>query len=113
MTLKKIYNKSPELIKKLIIIAVGIFFELRTFFIKIVRFENPLPFKKWISYKNERGMSYYHDLKDWVGGYPFECAKPEDIFMFYYSKGYVLQFLKTCAGSHGCNEFLFKKIKDQ
>ena len=26
--------------------------------------------------KNERGMSFWQDLVDWVGGYPFEVAKP-------------------------------------
>ncbi|MGH8511739.1 MAG: hypothetical protein ACREU9_02645 [Gammaproteobacteria bacterium] len=28
----------------------------------------------------EAGMSYWHDLIDWIGGYPFEVAKPEEIF---------------------------------
>ena len=27
-----------------------------------------------------RGMSRWHDLVDWVGGYPFEVARPEEIF---------------------------------
>ena len=31
------------------------------------------------NYKNKRGMSIYHDWVDWLGGYPFEVAKPEDI----------------------------------
>jgi len=56
--------------------------------------------------KKERGMSFWHDVVDWIGGYPFEVAKPEDIFDFYKDKGFALMKLKTRSGL-GCNEFLF------
>ena len=36
-----------------------------------------------------RGMSPWRDVVDWVGGYPFEVAKPEEIFSFYREKGFV------------------------
>ena len=39
--------------------------------------------------KKSRGMSVWHDLVDWVGGYPFEVAKPEEIFDFYRRKGFL------------------------
>ena len=67
------------------------------------------PFKKWRDYKKQRGMSPHHDLVDWMGGYPFEVAKPEGIIDFYLKKGYELKNLKTCGGRLGCNEFVFKK----
>jgi 2-polyprenyl-6-hydroxyphenyl methylase/3-demethylubiquinone-9 3-methyltransferase len=57
----------------------------------------------------ERGMSLWHDMIDWIGGYPFEVAKPEAIFSFYHEQGFVLTQLKTCGGRHGCNEFVFLK----
>jgi 2-polyprenyl-6-hydroxyphenyl methylase/3-demethylubiquinone-9 3-methyltransferase len=38
-----------------------------------------------------RGMDLWHDAKDWVGGYPFEVAKPERIFDFYRNLGFELQ----------------------
>jgi 2-polyprenyl-6-hydroxyphenyl methylase/3-demethylubiquinone-9 3-methyltransferase len=57
----------------------------------------------------ERGMSLWHDMIDWIGGYPFEVARPEEIFKFYRDKGFALDSLKTCAGRHGCNEFVFSK----
>ena len=53
-----------------------------------------------------RGMSLWHDLVDWVGGYPFEVARPEEIVRFLRDRGYTLRELKTCAGRHGCNEFV-------
>ena len=56
-----------------------------------------------------RGMSYWHDLVDWIGGYPFEVACPEQIFDFLRARGFRLDRLKTCAGGLGCNEFVFTR----
>jgi 2-polyprenyl-6-hydroxyphenyl methylase/3-demethylubiquinone-9 3-methyltransferase len=54
----------------------------------------------------ERGMSLWHDLMDWIGGYPFEVARPGDIFRFYRDKGFTLREMKTTCRL-GCNEFVF------
>jgi 2-polyprenyl-6-hydroxyphenyl methylase/3-demethylubiquinone-9 3-methyltransferase len=68
------------------------------------------PFKSWRHYAlNNRGMSAYYDLVDWVGGYPFEVAKPEEVFGFFKAKGFTLLFLKTCGGGLGCNEYIFQR----
>lgn len=61
----------------------------------------------------ERGMALWHDTIDWVGGYPFEVARPEEILDFYGAKGFRLDKMKTCGGRHGCNEFVFSKEKIQ
>jgi SAM-dependent methyltransferase len=55
-----------------------------------------------------RGMSARHDLVDWVGGYPFEVAKPEEVFAFLRERGFELCRLKTCGGDLGCNEYVFR-----
>lgn len=86
---------------------------LRTWTLTMVRdtLHSLNPLRSWISYgHNNRGMSAWHDLIDWVGGYPFEVAKPEDIFQFLKPKNFQLQALKTCAGGLGCNEFVFQKL---
>jgi SAM-dependent methyltransferase len=59
----------------------------------------------------ERGMSARHDLIDWVGGYPFEVAKPEDVFDCVRRLGFELRHLKTCAGGLGCNEYVFERVQ--
>lgn len=53
-----------------------------------------------------RGMALWRDLVDWIGGYPFEVAKPEEIFRFYRDRGFALAELRTTRRL-GCNEFLF------
>lgn len=67
------------------------------------------PLKSYADYKKARGMSVIHDWEDWLGGYPFEVAKPEEIFDRYHCKGFSLEKMKTCGGGLGCNEFIFSK----
>jgi 2-polyprenyl-6-hydroxyphenyl methylase/3-demethylubiquinone-9 3-methyltransferase len=69
------------------------------------------PGATWRAYReaNERGMTPWRDIIDWVGGYPFEVSRPEEVFDFLHRRGFQLDRLKTCAGGHGCNEFVFVK----
>jgi 2-polyprenyl-6-hydroxyphenyl methylase/3-demethylubiquinone-9 3-methyltransferase len=65
------------------------------------------PFATWRNYGSERGMNAWRDFIDWVGGYPFEVAKPEEVFDFCHQRGLTLTYLKTCGGGLACNEFVF------
>lgn len=56
-----------------------------------------------------RGMSAWHDVLDWLGGYPFEVAKPEQILDFYRARGFELIRMTTQGGDLGCNEFVFAR----
>jgi 2-polyprenyl-6-hydroxyphenyl methylase/3-demethylubiquinone-9 3-methyltransferase len=56
-----------------------------------------------------RGMDRRHDLIDWVGGYPFEVAKPEQVFHYFHDRGFELTELTTCRGDLGCNEYVFHR----
>lgn len=58
------------------------------------------PLATWRSYGhgNGRGMSSWRDMVDWVGGYPFKVAKPEDIFNFYQHRGVSSKFTKNLRG---------------
>ena len=62
------------------------------------------------TWRTERGMSLWHDMVDWVGGFPFEVAKPEEIFEYYKGRGFVLEKLRT-SGGLGCNEYVFRKLR--
>lgn len=108
--IKRIYNSVPKLMQWLMVVAIGFWMELRQFLIRLVRLQNPLPFAEWSRRKEERGMSYWHDLVDWIGGYPFEVAKPEEVFRFVRSRGFELTELTTQAGGYGCNEYVFRRI---
>jgi 2-polyprenyl-6-hydroxyphenyl methylase/3-demethylubiquinone-9 3-methyltransferase len=68
------------------------------------------PGRTWREYGENRGMSAFHDLKDWVGGWPFEVASPEEVFDFLHQRGFDLRYLQTCKGGHGCNEFVLQRV---
>jgi len=111
--LKRFYNQSPKPVRISVVLMVGALWFIRSAFIRLIQFKNPLPFKEWTEEKEYRGMSVWHDLVDWVGGYPFEVAKPEEIFDFYRERGFVLMRLKTRGGKLGCNEFLFFRSSEK
>jgi 2-polyprenyl-6-hydroxyphenyl methylase/3-demethylubiquinone-9 3-methyltransferase len=68
------------------------------------------PRATWSSYSHAgRGMSPWRDVVDWVGGYPFEVARPDEVFDFYRARGFTLKRLKTMAGGLGCNEYVFER----
>jgi 2-polyprenyl-6-hydroxyphenyl methylase/3-demethylubiquinone-9 3-methyltransferase len=65
---------------------------------------------KFAAYHQERGMSPVHDWIDWIGGLPFEVAKPEDVVRFHEQRGFELLKL-TRTKSLGCNQFVFRRDK--
>ena len=67
------------------------------------------PFARYTEYRRNRGMSVFHDWIDWLGGYPFEVAKPEVIFDYFRHRGFELSRLTTAGGTVGCNEFVFRR----
>jgi 2-polyprenyl-6-hydroxyphenyl methylase/3-demethylubiquinone-9 3-methyltransferase len=58
---------------------------------------------------DSRGMSWWHDVRDWVGGYPFEVAKPEEVITFCTERDLLLLHLVTVGGALGCNEYVFRR----
>ncbi len=101
---KKTYNALPPFLRFTITVPVLLrFWGLKTLR-DLLRLK---PFESWRRYKERRGMSAWHDVVDWAGGYPFEVAKPEEIFDFYHARGFQLARLKTVGGQSGCNEFVF------
>jgi 2-polyprenyl-6-hydroxyphenyl methylase/3-demethylubiquinone-9 3-methyltransferase len=97
--IKYIYVKSPRFIKK---IMVGVILVVKFLLAVIITRRNPL--------KRKRGMRYYTDIVDWVGGYPYEYASVSEVVNFFESCGFKLKNLVRTTGFTGCNEFVFEKV---
>ncbi len=104
-TVKRLYNRLPARLRFVVLWPAFWHLWWRRL-VKDLLFGRP--FHSWLEYKQIRGMSPWWDVVDWVGGYPFEVAKPEEIFDFYRKHGFELERLHTEAGSVGCNEFVFR-----
>ena len=73
-----------------------------------LRLRNPVA--RYRNYDRLRGMSWWHDQLDWVGGYPFETATPEAVVEFLKPRGFVVERLALARrGSSGCNQFVFRR----
>jgi 2-polyprenyl-3-methyl-5-hydroxy-6-metoxy-1,4-benzoquinol methylase len=101
---KVLYNRNA--VTRALVIAVYFpYFALSGLAVDVLKRQSP--FTRYREYKKVRGMSKVHDWYDWLGGLPFEVARPEQIFDFYRERGFELQRLRTCGGGLGCNEFVF------
>jgi len=95
---KRIYNSGSLGRLVMIILHAPYLYLLRRLIRMVIRRGQP-----------SRGMALWIDTMDWLGGYPFEVAKPEQIFEYLKKSGFLLRQLKTCGGRHGCNEFVFRR----
>ncbi len=112
LAVKRMYNRGPALVRVGLLAAVGAYFAGRVVLGRLTRWENPASLAWWRRKKKDRGMSVWHDLVDWVGGYPFEVAKPEEVFAFCRARGLTLRRLKTVAGGLANNQFVFVRAVD-
>jgi 2-polyprenyl-3-methyl-5-hydroxy-6-metoxy-1,4-benzoquinol methylase len=105
---KRIYCALPSSAKTPYVVAVMLPRELLSLAANIAR-GRPLAYvRSWTQYKRQRGMSRWHDLVDWVGGYPFDVAAAHEVFAAYRNDGFRLERMKTVQGL-GCNEFVFRR----
>lgn len=106
LKVKQIYNKGFW--GKLFISSILITYFFANFIFYSLK-QGKSPFKQWKSYKQQRGMSVYHDWHDWLGGLPFEVASNEKVVDFFNERGFYLKKLRTNNGL-GCNQYVFKKL---
>jgi 2-polyprenyl-6-hydroxyphenyl methylase/3-demethylubiquinone-9 3-methyltransferase len=115
--IKRIYNRLPAVLRPLYVLAIGAAEFSKRFMVtmvacllRLVTLRNPMvPMLNWARESQSRGMHGWYDLIDWVGGWPFEVARPEEVFRFVRDRGFLLEELSTSIG-HGCNEFAFVRV---
>src|SRR5437667_6325363 len=105
VAVKRLYNRSPGTVRVGLVLTVGALFAGRAFLRRIVRWEKPVAW--WREKGRVRGMSVWHDLVDWVGGYPFEVAKPAQVFDFCRARALALRCLTNVAAAFGNKRFVF------
>jgi 2-polyprenyl-6-hydroxyphenyl methylase/3-demethylubiquinone-9 3-methyltransferase len=110
--IKTIYHRLPGLLRPLWVLLIAGIYELKFALARSLRGRNPLPFADWKKKKQDRGMSVWHDWVDWIGGMPFEVARPEQIIVPAAREGFQLIALTTVMGGWGCNEYVFRRLKN-
>lgn len=105
---KRAYNRVPRALKWGILLLASIRLRGLSLLRDTLRGD---PTRSWREYsrRSARGMTVWRDIVDWVGGLPFEVARPEEVFDFFRDRGFALERMTTCGAGHGCNEFVFRK----
>jgi 2-polyprenyl-3-methyl-5-hydroxy-6-metoxy-1,4-benzoquinol methylase len=105
LTVKRLYNEHPVLRYPLLGLSTWVLW-WRRWVKDLIRLR---PGASWRAEQVGRGMTIWRDMVDWVGGYPFEVAKPEELFDFYLKRGFSLRRMITCGGSLGCIQLVLRK----
>lgn len=108
--IKKTYCRLPRFLKTPFAIAMILPEESKSLLRSLITLKPMNYIRSWTKYKNGRGMSRWHDIIDWVGGFPYEVATVDEIFEFYKTRGFGLTKVRSGGVGLGCNEFVLKRI---
>jgi 2-polyprenyl-6-hydroxyphenyl methylase/3-demethylubiquinone-9 3-methyltransferase len=105
---KRLYRRLPKLAQKL----------LRGIYLTawgagmLVKGHNPW---RYVRDGQKRGMDVFHDVHDWMGGYPYESTSSAEVEAFMTERGFVREkhapwrtLLAGVFGS-GCSEYVFRR----
>jgi ubiquinone/menaquinone biosynthesis C-methylase UbiE len=96
--IKWLYNRLPAFGQRaMAIVFAGIIYVAKL----VVTRRNPLA--------KARGMDFWYDVIDWIGGYPYEYATMQEIETFMRRQGFTLKHSVAAEVPTGCNEFVFER----
>ena len=100
LVIKRIYNRLPGFGRRWLTWAFAPVIFLAKF---IATRKNP--------FRERRGMDFFHNLIDWLGGYPYEYASIREMTVLLGSLG--MQVLRAIPAGvpTGCNEFICRKME--
>ena len=97
--IKWFYNRCPAWARR---ILVGVFYPVIYLAKRLVTGHDPR--------KKDRGMDFYYDVIDWVGGYPYEYATIDEVEFLMHTLGFETVRVIPAGVPTGCNEFVFRKV---
>jgi 2-polyprenyl-6-hydroxyphenyl methylase/3-demethylubiquinone-9 3-methyltransferase len=106
--IKHTYARLPRPLRPAFALAVTAPAEMKAMAKAVLKGRPQEYVRSWTHYGRSRGMNHWHDIIDWVGGYPYECAKPDAIFRFFRDRGFTLDNMRI-GGGLGCSEYVFTR----
>ena len=69
------------------------------------------PLYSWRTYAGDtRAISAWNDLLDWVGGYPFEVARPHEVTQVLQDLGLEVEKSVSVGDGSGNNQFVARRL---
>lgn len=103
--IKRTYVSAPGFVRLLMLLVFWTYFGVGLFVADLLRLRNPL--RRHTG--DARGMKFFTDVIDWVGGFPFEVATPKRVEEHLRGQGFTLTWQRLVGRRHGCNEFVFRR----
>ena len=68
------------------------------------------------TYSNRRGMSFWTDVHDWMGGFPYESISQQQMNATMMRHGFRLEKFKSCGArlgllGTGCDEYVYARLE--
>lgn len=105
---KYIYNYLPNFLKKIYFLIILLLTYLFVLLKKILFFDLKSLFNYILTVKQNRGMSFYFNMLDWIGGYPYEFSSIHNLKKYCENRGF--KVIKSRQNySLGCHQIVFKK----
>lgn len=105
---KKVFTNGGSFVRSLIRVPYIAGYKLR------LLLTGNSPSKFIAEYKDQRGMNFYNDVDDWLGGYPYESATEQEVIDFMRARGFEPELVlelhpKLGLFGTGCSEFRFRR----
>jgi 2-polyprenyl-6-hydroxyphenyl methylase/3-demethylubiquinone-9 3-methyltransferase len=106
---KRIYSQASGQMQR----AIRLIYEAAFLGAKAATGHNPFAYVR--NFHSYRGMRWHNNVHDWLGGYPYESASPDELAAFFKRTGLAVEraFAKSVAahglfGSH-CDEYVLRR----
>lgn len=106
---KWLYNRLPNYFNIAFAILMGALLYSFVLFKYTMKLQPARVISSGLNYKKKRGMSLLHDLIDWMGGFPYEFARYDQLEHYLNRRGFQLVNGRI-ATSIGCHEQVFQRI---
>ena len=106
--IKKFYCTLPSFLRLPFVVCIWTPIEAVRFFQHLLLGQPGKFIDRYKKYKKSRGMSRWHDMIDWTGGYPYEFAKAQDLVALFTKDGFSLTKLQESEG-YGNHQLVFAR----
>ncbi len=107
--IKYLYNRAPPVCRTPFVAVVSALVHAATIIKCTIQLKPSAAIAPLLSDRRERGMSARCDNVDWIGGFPYEVASPDELVAYCAKRNLALVKDKRTT-SWGCNELSFQRV---
>ena len=103
------YNRIPRILKTPYVMIVAAVTQMLVILKYTIKLKPMVAIAPLLRDESERGMSFRHDMVDWIGGFPYEFATFKTLLDYFESRGFSV-ITANRKTSQGCHELALKRV---